>query len=247
MKTTKKILAAAVAASTLSAVSLAPVANAEIAASVGIASSYHWRGFDLGSGTPAVSGDIVASKNGFYGGMWVSSGDTSAGTEYDLFFGYGGEVGNFSYDISYVSYIYPTGGFEEVEGPGDFSEIIVNLGIGPVSAFVYTNVTGASEDEALAGTRYAFIEGEYMYYGVAAEFGAFSALLAKHDESVMGADGLESASEANPGVTGDATHFDLSYAYNDNLSFTFSTILSSELGDGEPSPKFVVSYSMPIE
>ncbi len=243
MKTTKKLLASAVAASALS-VAMVPAANAEVevSASLGIASSYHWRGFDLGSGSPAVSGDITASVGGAYASVWVSSGDGSAGTEYDIILGYGGEVGDLSYDINYTSYIYPTGAFEEGEGPGDFAEIILNLGYGPVGFFIHTNVSGADENDTDA--RYAFADGEYMYYGLSAEFGDFSAVLAKHDENDFDGDDV---TEAAPGVTGDATHLDLTYSYNENLAFTFSTILSSELGDGEPSPKFVVSYSVPIK
>ena len=43
---------------------------------------------------------------------------------------------------------------------------------------------------------------------------------------------------------GDATHFDVSYAYNDNLSFTLS-ILDQDGAD--PEPTFVASYSIAIE
>lgn len=255
MKTTRNLLASAVAASALS-MAMVPAANAEVevAASAAISSSYHWRGFDLGSGTPAISGDIFASVSGFYAGMWASSGDTTAGTEYDLIVGYGGEVGDFSYDINYTTYVYPTGDFEETEGVGDFAEIIVGLGYGPVSVFYHQNISGASDAEAAAETRYAFLDGEYSYFGISAEFGAFSATLAKHDEGKTASFdtsgnfvAIVDISEANPGVTGDATHLDLTYAYNDNLAFTLSTILDSDLGDGEPEPKFVVSYSIPIE
>ena len=248
MKSYKKQLTGLVATSALAICTMAPLTHAEVSGSVAIASSYHWRGFDLGSGTPAVSGDLVASSGGLYGGMWVSSGDTTAGTEYDLFFGYGAEMGNFSFDVSYITYVYPTGPFEEVEGIGDFAELIFKVGLGPVSVFLNTNISGASEQEWLDGTRYAFLDGEYMYYGVSADFGDFSLTVAQHDETVVLPDGsLGDPVEGYAGVTGDAAHLDLSYAYNDNLSFTFSTILSSELGDGEPSPKFVVSYSLPIE
>ncbi len=235
MKMSKKLLATAVASSALLQGAFAPVANAEaeVSASVAIASSYHWRGFDLGSGTPAVSGDIGVSASGFYAGMWVSSGDTAAGTEYDIFFGYGGEVGDFSYDISYVSYVYPTGAFSQTDGSiGDFAEIILGLGFGPVSVFYHDNVAGDTGG-------YAFTE-DYFYYGASVDFGSgFSATIAKHDE--------EDVEDGAPGVTGNATHLDLGYAYNDNLSFTFSAILDSEFdSDGEPEPKFVVSYSLPI-
>ena len=56
-------------------------ASAELSASATVASSYLWRGFELGSGTPAVSADLVYSNSGFYAGVWVSSGDTSVSDE----------------------------------------------------------------------------------------------------------------------------------------------------------------------
>ena len=217
MKTTRNLLASAVAASALS-MAMVPAANAEVevAASVGVASTYLWRGYDLGSGTPAVSGDLSASVAGFYAGIWGSSGDTEAGTEYDLYAGYGGEIGLFSYDISVWNYNYPTGaGYTDGEtDPGEFSEAVVTLGVGPVSVTYMDNIA--------SGTG-------YEYYNLSAGVGAFSLTLGMHD---------------NP--TGeDPAHADLSYAYNDNLSFTVSQFFSDEpAGD---DAKFVVSYSIPIE
>lgn len=82
----------------LSAAPLTSVA-AEISATVGAANMYYWRGFDLGNGTPAVWGELNASAAGFYGGIWTSSGDASS-VEYDLYLGYGGSVGDFTYDAN---------------------------------------------------------------------------------------------------------------------------------------------------
>ena len=49
----------------------------------------------------------------------------------------------------------------------------------------------------------------------------------------------------------DYYHLDLSYAYNDNVSFTLSQVVSSDLDEDENgpdrSPKVVVTYSLPIE
>jgi len=233
--------------SALGLLAIAGAANAEVTGSMAIASSYHWRGFDLGSGTPAVSGELRYTAGGFYAAGWVSSGDTVAGTEYDLYVGYGGAVGDFNYDISYITYVYPTGQFQEVEGIGDFAEIIGKVGYGPVKVFLNYNVSGASKSDYLNGVaRYAFPESDYMYYGISAAFGPFSAVLAKHDEKVWDGAKFVSATDAAPGVTGDATHLDLSYAYNANLSFTVSAILDSKLGDAEPEPKLVATYTVPF-
>ena len=52
-------------------------------------------------------------------------------------------------------------------------------------------------------------------------------------------------------VTNEYTHLDLSYAYNDNLTFTYSKIVdqSVDFEDGglDKSGRFVVGYSLPIE
>lgn len=250
--------------SALGLLAVAGAASAEVSGSAAIASSYHWRGFDLGSGTPAISGELKYSAGGFYVAGWASSGDTTAGTELDLYAGYGGAVGDFSYDISYITYMYPTGDYKKTETLGEFAEIIAKVGFGPIGVFLNYNVAGTSKsdyakiaqyqidngltsDDLTPYSRYAFNRGEYMYYGITAAFGPFSAVLAKHDEKAFnGTDDFVSVTKADPGVTGDATHLDLTYAYNDNLSFTVSGILDSKLGDAEPKPKLVVAYSIPF-
>ncbi|MDO6423300.1 TorF family putative porin [Saccharophagus degradans] len=227
MNSTKKLLATAVAASTMAVAAMAPVANAEVSASVGVASTYLWRGYDLGSGTPAVSGDLNFSQSGFYTGIWGSSGDTLNGSEFDLYIGYGGEVGDFSYDLSIWSYVYP-GTPEGAEiGVGDLMEGVISLGYGPVAFTYYENLEGGDG---------------YNYMTLGAGIEKFSVLVGQHS-----------------GDLDESTHLDLSYAYNDNLSFTLSTILSSNDGDTyindedeedmivvDGDVKFVVSYSLPI-
>jgi uncharacterized protein (TIGR02001 family) len=220
----------------LGLLAVAGAANAEVSGSMGIASSYLWRGYDLGSGTPAISGDLHASAKGFYGGVWVSSGDASNqdngtptdltddftnGTEYDLYAGYGGAAGLFNYDVSYWTYAYPTGGAKDTKGtPGKLSEAVVKLGVGPVKAFVNWNIkTPGSGD------------GDYQYYGITGTVGAFTALVARHDDQAQ-----------------TLTHMDLTYAYNANLSFTVSKALdvANDKGYKLPKPTIVASYSVPF-
>ncbi len=233
MKFTKKLMVGAIAAATVSTASFAPVANAEVSGSVAISNMYLWRGFNLGDvsnsdddrdsfGSGAISGSLDYSVEGFYAGIWGSSGDASAGTEYDLYVGYGGEVGDFSYDAFIVNYIYPSGPFSETESFGDFMEVVVTLGYGPVSFSYYDNIAGDTGG-------YAASE-DYTYMTLSAEFGAFSALYGKHDE----------------GFNNDS-HLDLSYGYNDNLSFTISLPVDNDAEDDTREPLFVVSYSLPIE
>ena len=186
-------------------------ASAELSASATVASSYLWRGFELGSGTPAISADLVYSNGGFYAGTWVSSGDTTGGTEYDLFAGYGGSIGeSISYDISAITYIYPTGQFSTTEEPGDFSEAVLNIGLGPVSLTYKDNISGGTGG-------YAFNE-DYAYYSASVSTGDFGFAIGVHDE---GPDRCKS-------VTGDSTHFDVTYSATENLAFTFSKIVDSQ-------------------
>ena len=197
------------------------VAETEVSASVAVASSYLFRGVDLGSGTPAVSGDITVSNSGFYTGIWASSGDTANGTEYDLYIGYGSSIGeNFSYDISLWNYVYPTGEDEPGDDAGEFSELILTFGYGPISFTYADNVAGGNG---------------YEYIAVTGTAGPFSLTYGLNDNP--------NTPNAAPPL--DMVHVDLNYAYNDNLNFTLSQqVEDEEAGD---DLKVVVSYSFPLD
>lgn len=216
MKISKTLSSTMAVAAIAATASFAPTASAEleVSASASVANMYLWRGFDLGNGDAAVSGDITVSAAGFYAGVWGSSGDAAAGTEYDLYAGWGGEFGLFSVDVSAWTYVYPDGNVAD-DTVGDLSEGILSLGVGPASLTYYKNIAGASD---------------YSYVTLGAEFGSFSVLVGRHDD-----DGSE-----NP------THLDLSYAYNDNLSFTVSKFVADEEGVDD-NAQFVVSYSLDIK
>lgn len=219
MKHMKTLLASAVAASTIAA---APVAMAEVGASVAVASTYLWRGFDLGSGTPAVSGDLSYSAGGAYGGVWASSGDTSFGSEFDLFVGYGMEFdGGFSFDISAWNYNYASSDVTFAE----LTDVVVSVGFGPIAITYYDNVAGGISGQA--------------YYTLSASFGAFSATLGQHNSEALEAINGANVEDEEP------IHLDISYAFNDNLSFTVSQFIEDE-DNVEEDTKVVVSYSIPL-
>ncbi len=238
MKFSKTLIASSVAA-VMAAGVMAPVqaAEVEVGASVGVANMYYWRGFDLGNGDAAVWGDLNISSSGAYAGIWASSGDSVNGTEYDLYAGYGGSVGDFSYDLSVWTYVYPSSASTDVVAPdaesaagaigelrttgqrsepGDLSEVILSLGYGPVALTYYDNVAGGTG---------------YSYLTLGASAGAFSFTYGRHDES----DGPDQLS-----------HFDIGYAYNDNLSFTVGLTVDDADGAFEDDTKFVVSYTLPL-
>ena len=236
----KKLTQAIALAGVMAAAVPAVQAEVEVSASAAVANMYLWRGQDLGNGAAAVSGDLTVSTGGAYAGVWTSSGDTTAGQEYDLFAGYGGEAGDFSYDVSVLSYVYS--GDDEENGRGntfDLTDLIVSVGYGPVSASYYYVLAG---DE------------DYSYITLGAEMGAFSATLGY-------ADGIENEGETTETIYDDSnyTHLDLSYAYNDNISFTLSKVIAQSLDADDAASneedenyidedlKVVVSYSLPIE
>jgi len=204
-----KTLKIAIIAATLT-LGAAPAAIAEVAASASVSTSYLWRGYDLGQGTPALAADVVYSSGGFYSGLWLSSGDATAGTEYDLFLGYGGSVGDISYDIGYATYSYPTAATNTK--PGDLAEYIYSVGYGPASLTIFDDVD----------TSYT-----YTTYGY--EAGDFSFTYGEHD-----------------GGADNQSNLDVSYAVNDSLSLTMSTVLDSDDTSDDAETTFVASYSLPF-
>lgn len=205
-------------------------AEVEVAASAAVSNMYLWRGTNLGDpGVPAISGDLNVSASGAYAGVWTSSGDTAQGQEYDLYVGYGMEAGDVALDISYWTYIYPDADGDDI---GDLHEIIASAAFKGASLGVYYNLD-QDEDE---GT-------DYFYTTLGYEYEKFSATY-----------GITTFSDTEDK---DYSHIDLSYAYNDNISFTLSQVVSADLDEDEfdaagnagldRSPKVVVTYSLPIE
>ena len=235
MKLTHNILTGAIASAVMALSALAPVANAEVSASVAVASSYLFRGVDLGSGTPAVSGDLTYSNSGFYTGVWASSGDTAAGTEYDLYAGYGFETGDLSVDASVWSYNYPTGPGYTDDGETDFTDVtdfILSLGYGPIS-FSWAEPIGDDNSS-----------GDYRYLSLGASVGKFSLTAGIHLDDENGGGGATSCDAGLESATCDPVHINLDYAFSDNLTFTLSQFVIDEAADDDL--KVVVSYSLPL-
>jgi uncharacterized protein (TIGR02001 family) len=99
---------------------LAPaVSMAEFSGNVGYMSDYIFRGV-FQEDSSAMAGLDYEHDSGLYIGTWAA--DVGDGLETDLYFGYGGEAGDFSYSIGYTGYYY-TDDFDDT-----YSEI--NLGMG---------------------------------------------------------------------------------------------------------------------
>jgi uncharacterized protein (TIGR02001 family) len=210
----------------VSSANSAEFGGVDVSASVGVANMYLWRGFDVGNGDAAVFGDVTVSAAGFYGSVWTSSGDATAGQEYDLILGYGREFGDFFVDLAAVSYVFPRYSSPDLPGQGndigEWVEAVLTMGYGPVS-FSYFETVEAKD------TSYALGE-DYSYFTASAAFGAFGLLIGRHD--------METGD--------DPVHVNLSYAYNDNLTFMVSKFVIDEEAI-EHDANFIVSYSIPLQ
>lgn len=226
-KLTKAIALAGVMAAGMTAAATTFAEEVEVSASAAVASMYLWRGLDLGNGAAAVSGDLTASIAGAYAGVWTSSGDAFAGNEYDLYIGYGGEVEDFSYDVSVWTYSYP-GSTLTVDGAN--SEVADNEG------------TTFSLSEAIISLGYMGLSYSY-YYTLSSNPGDYSYMTLGYGYDKYSATVGMTSSDGDS----DYTHLDLSYAFNDSLSFTLSKVVDQETDDTvDDDVKVVVSYSLPI-
>jgi hypothetical protein len=98
-------------------------ASADWSANLGFASDYYYRG--IFQSATSISGGVDFESSGFYAGTWAA--DVGDGEEVDGYFGYGGEVGDFSYGIGYTGYFY-TGDFDDT-----YQEINLSAGYGIVT------------------------------------------------------------------------------------------------------------------
>jgi uncharacterized protein (TIGR02001 family) len=219
MKMKQKLIAGAIVLSAMAGFSV-PAAHAEVAAAVGAANMYYWRGLDLGGGDAQVWGDLKLTEGGFYGGVWAASGDAVLGQEYDLYAGYGHAFGEFKVDLSFWTYAYPS---SEID-PGDQSEGVFSVGYGPVTATYYKNIASESGDNSYSyATLAAVIDKFTLKYGVHAQ----------DDQGPASLDGVQ--------------HIDLTYAYNDKLAFTLGKVIDDGVAGVNEEAKFIVGVTLPIE
>jgi hypothetical protein len=227
MKMKQKLIASAIALSAMAGFAV-PAAHADVAATVSASNMYYWRGFDLGGGA-ALTADVNISGSGFIAGIWTSSGDDATyddlgGTEYDLYAGYSGAVGDFTYGLSVVSYNYPTLGENAVK-PGEYVEVIPTLGYGPFKLTYY---------DAVVADHYPLGSKEYSYVTAELNFEKFAFKYGQH-------------SDAEGSAIDGVSHFDATYKYNSKLSFTIGKIIDDNDGAAPDEANFVVTLTLPIE
>lgn len=233
MKKMKQTLIAGAVALSAFAGFAVPAAHAETVASVAVANMYYWRGLDLGKGDPALIADVAVKSNGFYGGLWASSGDAGLGTEYDFYAGYGFTAGPVSLDFNYTTYMYPS----VPDSDPDDGEAPENFGFDDVSDVAVTASLKPSDDVTLTlmhriGVGDILADDDYTYTTFSAAFGKFSALMGTHSDDSGAYDGL--------------THLDLSYAYSSNLTLTLGKVVDQGEAEWNDELKFIVKLSLPL-
>ena len=221
----KSMKLAALAVAVLSASSFNTVANAAVEANIGATSNYLWRGVSQSNDGVSVSGGIDYShESGFYAGTWIGSIDfgDGSGTENDYYLGYGGESGDFGYDVGYIYYAYPADGFDD----SNFGEIYFN-GAYKAFGFVVAYTVNSQVDEGSL-----FDTGD-MYYSVSYGFDL-------PEEYSLGL--TYGFYDFDAGSDSDYGHFQLDLSKGD---FTFSISKADEeaAGSGKgDDTKFVVSW-----
>ena len=131
-------------------------------ANLGVTNNYLWRGLTQTTNEPAISGGIdYSADNGFYVGTWTSNvqyaADDVFSYEHDFYFGWSGESGDFSYDISYLYYAY------DRDANADFSEVAGIVGYNGFSVSLYLlahTETKESVGRDIIGHDYDFSFGE---------------------------------------------------------------------------------------
>ena len=140
-----KIMAKALALASLLSASMfaTTTAVAETSYNVGYVSEYYYRG--IYQKNSSASAGVDFEEDGLYVGAWTA--DVGEGLEYDLYAGYGTEVGDVSLGIGYTGYFY-TDDWDET-----YQEVNLSAGYGPVSIGY-----SIGEWDGDGGTDYDFLE-----------------------------------------------------------------------------------------
>ena len=155
MKTITKLMsAAAIAAGSMGATTMA---SAEVSYNIGFVSEYYYRG--IFQTDASASAGIDYEADGFYIGAWTA--DVGEGLEYDLYTGYGMDIGEVSIGIGFTGYYY-TDDFDET-----YEEINFSVGYGPVSIGYAIGEYDGDLDDDKAG-----VQEDYDFLDISVDLGA---------------------------------------------------------------------------
>jgi uncharacterized protein (TIGR02001 family) len=158
MKSLTKLMS--VAAVAVGSLGTASVASAEVSYNLGFASEYYFRG--IYQTDASASAGIDYEQDGFYVGAWTA--DVGDGLEYDLYTGYGMDIGEVSVGIGFTGYYY-TDDFDET-----YEEINLSIAYGPVSVGYSIGEYDGDFIEEPAGTTQVD-DGDYGFLEVSVDLG----------------------------------------------------------------------------
>ena len=144
---------------------LSSTASADWSANLGFQSDYYFRGI-FQKNASAQGGLDYEHESGFYAGTWVADvgGDIAGdGLEVDLYGGWGGSTGDFSYGIGYTGYYY-TGDFDDT-----YQEVNLSFGYGWLTIDAAIGEYDASPDKL----DYQFYSATLEHNGFWAQYGTF--------------------------------------------------------------------------
>lgn len=122
-------------------------AFAGASANVSATSNYVWRGVTQTDDQAAIQGGLDYETDvGLYAGTWMSNvqfGDDK-GYELDLYGGYAGDFGDFSYDAGVIYYVFPS--MTKLQA-ANLTEIYLTGGFGPFSTGIYYTVDKQEAEE----------------------------------------------------------------------------------------------------
>ena len=189
----------------------------EVSANVALTTDYRFRGVSLSDEAIAIQGGFdVAYDSGFYIGTWGSSIEPVGNSELelDLYAGYGGTIGELSYDVGVLGYFYP--GAEDVA----YGEVYGSL-TGMIGAMETTGTIAYAPDQDnlgdddnlylnLSGSTPIGDSGLSLALGIGYETGAFGDLDGDGDDKI----------DWTIGIGGAAYGVDWSLAYVDTSEDT---------------------------
>jgi uncharacterized protein (TIGR02001 family) len=207
----------AIAAAVLAASGVSQMASAEVSANIGVTSNYLWRGVSQSGDSASVSGGLdYSDESGFYAGTWLGSLGEDSGAEADFYLGFGGESGDFGYDVGYIYYNY-----SELDD-SDFGELYFNGSFGALGFGVAYTVNSQVDEGS------AFDTGD-IYYNVSYGFEL------AQEYSLSFTAGYY---DFDAGSDGDYSHIQADISKGD---FTFS-VSKAEEDSGDDDTKLVVSW-----
>lgn len=214
MKTAKKVVlrSGAILAVAVAAASVSVPVFADFSATIAGSNMYLWRGQAISGASPQISGSLdFKDASGVFAGVWGSSeGPFDNSSETDLYAGYSGKAGDFSYGLTLWQYYYASKSGSESTGYNkdsgfvdDPAEWQVSLGYGPVAFGVLVDMNNSGNQYYTLG---------YTYEKFSATLGTWMLDLPTDEK-------------------GEYTHLDLFYQATPELKFGLSAVVDPAKAD----------------